>query len=836
MRRLIDGLWQDLRVGARALAKNPAFLAVAGLSLALGIGANAAIFQLLDAVRLRTLPVPHPEQLVRLKIADNDHCCNGSFSARNSDFTYAQWEQIRAHQRAFSNIFAWGDTKFDLTHGGEVRFAEGAWVSGEFFRTLNVQPLLGRLISNEDDHVGCGSPGVVISYPFWQRQFGGSAQAIGKSVSLSGHDFQVMGVTPVNFFGIEVGRSFDVAVPVCAEALIEKETDHIGKRRDWWLAIIGRLNPGWNVTRAAAQANAISRAVFEPTVPANERADQAKWYVQYKLTAEPAPAGVSSLRRRYDEPLLLLLAIAGLVLLIACANLANLMLARATVREREMAVRLAIGASRARLIRQLLAESFLLAGVGTCAGILLAQLLSRYLVGFLTTTDNPMVLQLQPDWRFLAFTGVVGLITCIVFGLAPAFRATRTSPVAAMKASGRGVTADRERFGLRRGLVITQVALSLVLLVGALLFVGSLRNLLTLDAGFRQDGLVIAGIDVSRLDFKPERRGILYRDLLTRIRGTAGVESAATARIVQVSGSGWNEDVEILGQPNHGHQVPWFDSVSAGYFHTMGTPLLAGRDFGDQDTPATQEVAIVNEEFVKKFLGGANPIGRQVRPLRGPGETQHVYQIVGLVKSSKYQSMRDEVPPIVFVADSQEKTPDLGTNFIVRSSAPLGGLTASLKSAILAESPAISIEFTTFNRQVGESLLRERLLASLSGFFGFLAAILATVGLYGVLSYMVARRRNEIGIRMAVGANQVSVLMLVMREASVLLAAGLAIGTGLAIAGARAAGSLLFGLKPNDPATILLAVALLTIVAGMAALVPAVRASRLQPMSALRDE
>jgi predicted permease len=836
MRRSIDSLWQDLRVGTRVLAKNPGFFAIAGLSLALGIGANAAIFQLLDAVRLRTLPVPHPEQLVRLEIADNDHCCNGNFSARNSDFTYAQWEQIRAHQQAFSGIFAWGDTRFDLTHGGEVRFAEGAWVSGDFFRTLNVQPLLGRLISNEDDRVGCGSPGVVISYPFWQRQFGGSAQAIGKSVSLNGHDLQVMGVTPASFFGIEVGRSFDVAVPVCAESLVEKEVDHVGKRRDWWLAIMGRLSPGWTVTRAAAQVSAISRAVFEPTVPPTERADQAKWYVQYKLTAEPAEAGVSSLRSSYDEPLLLLLAIAGLVLLIACANLANLMLARATVREREMAVRLAIGASRARLIRQLLAESFPLAAAGTCAGILLAQLLSRYLVGFLTTTDNPTYLQLQPDWRFLAFTAAVGLMTCIVFGLAPAFRATRTSPVAAMKASGRGVTADRERFGLRRVLVIIQVALSLVLLVGALLFVGSLRNLLTLDAGFRQDGLPIAGIDASRLDFKPDRRGVLYRDLLRRIQATPGVESAATARIVQVSGSGWNEDVEILGQPSHGHQVPWFDGVSAGYFRTMGTPLLAGRDFDDRDTPATQEVAIVNEEFVKKFLGGANPIGRQVRPLGGPGETQHVYQIVGLVKSSKYQSMREDLKPIVFVADSQDKEPGLGTNFIVRSTAQLGGLTASLKSAILAESPAISIEFTTFNRQVGESLLRERLLASLSGFFGFLAAVLATVGLYGVLSYMVARRRNEIGIRMAVGANQSNVLMLVMREAVVLLLAGLVVGTGLAIAGARTAGSLLFGLKPNDPATILLAVALLSIVAGMAALVPAIRASRLQPMSALRDE
>lgn len=329
---------------------------------------------------------------------------------------------------------------------------------------------------------------------------------------------------------------------------------------------------------------------------------------------------------------------------------------------------------------------------------------------------------------------------------------------------------------------------------------------------------------------------MLYQELLKRIRATPGVQDVATARIVPVSGSGWNDMVEILGQPKHGNQVPWFNRVSAGYFRTMGTPVLAGRDFEERDTTATQEVAIVNEQFSKKFLNGANPIGRQVHVLTGPGEPEHTYQIVGLVKDSKYQAMRDEFFPLLFVAETQDKTPEAGINFIVRSTSPLGPLTSSLKNTIMQESPEVSIEFTAFQKQVGDSLTRERLLASLSGFFGFLAAILATVGLYGVLSYMVARRRNEIGIRMAVGANRSNVLLLVMREAGLLLLIGLVVGTGLSIGAARTAGSLLFGLKPSDPATILLAVVLLSFVAGMAAFVPALRASRLQPMSALRDE
>ena len=481
-------------------------------------------------------------------------------------------------------------------------------------------------------------------------------------------------------------------------------------------------------------------------------------------------------------------------------------------------------------------ESLLLTLIGTAFGALLAQFLSRYLVAFLTTSDTPLFIQLGIVWRIFAFTAFVAVLTCILFGLAPAVRATRTAPAAAMKASGRGLTGDRERFGVRRALVISQVALSLVLLVGALLFVRSLQNLLTIDAGLREEGLLIAGIDISRLNFVPARRLAFYRELLAKVQTTTGVEQAATAGIVQISGSGWNDGIEFLENKKQDRMVPWFDRVSAGYFRTMGTPMLAGRDFDDRDSSSSPEVAIVNQEFSKKYLGGANPLGKTFRILSGPGEYQHVYQIVGLVKNSKYQNLRDDFVPIVFVAAAQDDKPGLGTNVMVRSALPAGAVMAAVKKTVLEQNAGVSLQFQVFKTQVRDSLLRERLMATLSGFFGFLAAALATVGLYGVISYMVARRRNEIGIRIALGANRNNVVNLVLREAGLLLLTGLVVGTAVAIAATRTASSLLFGLKATDPLTIGLAIVLLGAVATAASFIPALRAARLEPMAALREE
>ncbi len=836
MLALLVNAWQDFLYASRTFVWNKAFFAVATISLALGIGANTAIFQLLDAVRLRMLPVDRASELAELRIAKNDHCCSGNFSDRHPDFTYAQWEQIRDHQQAFSNLFAWGDTRFNLAESGEPRFAEGIWVSGDFFRTLGVKPLVGRLIGLRDDRRGCGSPSAVISYAFWQREFGGDRAVLGKTVSLDNHRLAISGITPASFLGVEVGRGFDVAVPLCAEQLIDSEHNHLAKRHDWWLAIIGRLKPGWTVARATAQAQAISPTVFGETVPPDYRADEVKYYTGYKLEAKPAGSGVSSLRDDYQEPLVLLLGIASLVLLIACSNLANLMLARSSTREREMAVRLAIGASRGRLIRQLLVESLALTLTGAALGALLAQFLCAYLVSFLSTGDNPLVLKLALDWRVLGFTAGLAILTCVLFGLAPALRATRTQPASVMKAAGRGLTADRQRFGLRRALVIGQVALSLVLVVGALLFVRSLRNLLTLDAGFRQNGLLITNIDISRLSFSPARRAVLYRSLLADLQGTPGVQNATATAIVPVSGDGWNSTIQMLGDRSQKKFVPWLNRVSVGYFRTVGTPLVAGRDFDEHDNTSSPDVAIVNQEFASKFIGKSNPIGQQFRLLAGPGEPEHIYQIVGLVKNSKYQSLREAFQPLAFFPQNQDKEPGPGISFLIRSNVPLGALMPALKQTIRARNAGISFQFQAFKTQVEESLQRERLMAMLSGFFGFLAAALATVGLYGVISYMVARRRSEIGIRIALGASRTEIMLLVIKEAGLLLGIGLLIGTLLAAATARTAASLLYGLQPTDPATITGAIAALALVALAASLIPALRAARVEPMVALREE
>jgi predicted permease len=832
----IESVWQDLRYAARMLRMNPGFFAVATISLALGIGANTAIFQLLDAVRLRMLPVENPQQLVELKIADNEHCCSGNFSGRRNNLTLAQWEQIQAHQQAFSSIFAWGDNRFNLTQAGEAHFAEGLWVSGDYFKTLGVAPLLGRLIESGDDVRGCASGGAVISYAFWQRHFGGDAAVIGKTLLLDGHRVEVMGVTPASFSGVEVGRNFDVALPICSEPVFDGKEAHSLQRHHWWLAAIGRLKPGWTLSGAIAQVKTISPAVFENTVPEHYRPDQVKYYREYKLTAIPAGTGTSALRKDYEDPLLLLLGIAALVLLIACANLANLTLARASVREREMAVRLAIGAARGRLIRQLLSESLLLTLCGSILGIVLAEVLCRYMVTFLTTEDNPIFLALTPDWHMLGFTAAVAILTCLLFGLTPALRATQTQPAGAMKSSGRGITANRERFSLRRVLVVGQVALSLVLLAASLLFVRSLRNLTTLDAGLRQDGLLLMGVDISRLQYSNERRAAVYRNLLEEVRATPGVDAAGTASIVPLSGDGWNDMLDIPGVVSKDHMLAWFSSISEGYFRTMDTALVAGRDFNQHDTTSAPEVAIVNQEFCRKFLAGANPLGKQVRMLTGPGEEQHQYQIVGVVKNAKYVSLREDTKPVVFVAENQRKEPGQGTTILVRSRMSFGALGAGLKVAAEKTDPEMSIEFLAFRKQVQDSLLRDRLMATLSSFFGFLAAALAMVGLYGVISYMVARRRGEIGIRIALGATRGGVMRLILAEAGWLLAAGLTIGTILALASGKGAESLLFGLKPSDPLTITMAVLLLGAVALVASLVPALRAARTEPVAALREE
>src|SRR6266403_4664975 len=525
---LVETLWQDLEFGLRLLRFNPAFAAAAILSLALGIGANTAIFQLLDAVRLRTLPVKNPQELAGIAI-DHRKGASGHFTSRYSDLTYAMWQQIRLQQQGFSNIFAWGPTHFNTSPAGEVHDVEGLWVSGEFFQTLGVEPALGSLLLPSDDQQECGSAGAILSYSYWQREYGGQRDVIGRKLTISRHPFPIIGVSAPGFYGVEVGRSFDVAVPLCAEPVIEGDDSQLKSRIGWWLAALGRLKSGWSVERAAAQLRAISPGIFQAALPTEFNASNAKHFLEYKLGASPAGSGISDLRQQFEDPLWLLLGLAGLVLLIASANLANLLLARASAREKEMGMRMAMGASRARLMRQLLAESLLLAAIGAAFGALLARNASEVLVVSLSTQHDPLFFDIGMDWRVLGFTTALAVLTCILFGVAPALRATSVAPSAVLKGSGSGGTQGLSRFDLRRILVVSQIALSLTLLVGALLFARRLNNLARLDPGFRRDGILIADIDFTARHLPKEGRVAFSDELLRRVRAIPRVEAAATA-------------------------------------------------------------------------------------------------------------------------------------------------------------------------------------------------------------------------------------------------------------------------------------------------------------------
>jgi putative ABC transport system permease protein len=831
----LDSAWRDLKFGARLLRLNPGFALVAILSLALGIGANTAIFQLLDAVRIRTLPVHNPQELLEIRIVKTRNGRNGNFTGRNSALTNPLWEDLRKRPLPVSSLFAWGTTTFELASGGETQPAAALWVSGDFFSTLGIGPLLGRVIVDADDQRGCGAPGAVLSYAFWQRRYGGDPSVIGRTIALNGHATEIVGVTPASFYGVEVGRVFDLAVPICAEPILEPERGALDKRHFWWLAVVARLKPGATIDQVSAQLAAMSPAIFAETVPPNYTPQVAKDYKAFRLGAVPAGTGVSVLRRQYEAPLWMLLSIAGLVLLIACGNLANLMLARASAREREIAVRLAIGASRSRLVRQLIAESALMAAIGAAIGIAIAGQLERVLLSFFESSW--LFLDLRPDWRVLAFTVGIAALTCVIFGAMPALRATGVGPGAAMKAASRGLSDNRERFGLRRALVVAQVALSLVLIVGALLFVRTLRNLATLDAGFQRTGVLVADLDTRPLRIPSAREPLLRRDLLDRMRAIPGVDAAATAFIVPVSGQGWNDRVIIDGTV-HKDNVD-FNRVSPGFFNTLGIPMLAGRDFTDHDTLGSEAVAVVSETFVRKFMTDRDPIGRTFTIETGPGEPAPMYHIIGVARDTKYLELREDFQPLAFLALSQDDRQGpfvTKETLLIRSRAPLTSLVPAVKRAVTEVDPRILGDFQSMTSQVDKTLMRERLMAMLSGFFGGLAALLATIGLYGVMSYTVARRRNEIGIRMALGAERRDVVGMVMREAATLLAAGLAVGGALAIGAARTANALLFGLKPSDPATLAISIAGLAFVAMCASYVPALRASRLEPTEALRDE
>ena len=829
-RRWEDAMIQDLRFAVRMLLKHKGFTTVAILSLALGIGANTAIFQLIDAVRLRTLPVKAPHELYELRMANMDGARGGIW--REPAVTFPIWEQVRDRQQAFAGIFAWGTDSANLAPGGEVRRARMLYVSGDFYNTLGVNAAHGRVFTATDDQRGCGAPGIIVSNEFWQREYGGDANIVGRRLTISDRTFEIIGVTPANFFGMEVGRSFDLSLPICASALV-RGNNRMYSGIMWWLTVNGRLKPGWTTDQATAHLQTISSDVFTASLPADYPPPSVNTYLATKLTPVPAGAGISQLRETYEPALWLLLAIAGLVLLIACANLANLLLARASAREREIAVRQALGASRGRLIRQLLVESLLLSAVGALLGAALAQTLSRLLVAFLSTTANPVFLDLVPDWRVLGFIAGLAVATCLLFGLAPAIRVTRRQP-RALIGSGRVISAGRERFTFRRALTVAQVALSLVLVAGALLFARSLGNILTVDLGFRDDNILTATAVFQRLKLPPERVPVFKDELLERLRAIPGVDSAALTHIIPLrdwgGGSAW-----IDGTPRQ-PQATRLSRIGPGYFQTLEVPLVAGRDFDQRDRVGAPLVAIVNQAFARKFLNGASPVGQRLWIEAAPGSPDTLYEIVGFVGDTKYADLREEYRPIVYYAAAQDEGAGAGATFLIRSRLPQGEIAASVKRVLNEINPAITVDFEGLKPLIDATVLRERLIATLSGFFGLLALLLACIGVYGILSYGVASRTTELGIRMALGAQRGDVFWLILREALWLVIIGVAVGLPLIFAVTRLAATLLFDLSPTDPVSLAAAALLMLGVAMLAGYLPSRRATRVDPMIALRCE
>src|ERR1700722_14700330 len=818
-----DALLQDLRYALRALRATPGFAAVAILSLALGIGANTAIFSLIDSVMLKPLPVTHPEQLQQVWNDENQ-----------GYYTNPLWEQIRDRQDVFSGASAFASTRFNLAVGGEARSVWGCLTGGQFFETLGVYPFIGRTYSPLDDKRGCPAT-AVLSYSFWQKEYGGNPNVIGKTISLDSHPFEILGVAQPGFTGIDVGRSVEIFAPLCAEPILRGENTALDRRTNWWMQIIARPKPGMTPAQISARLWTLSPGIMEATQPASYRSGLKEQFLNQKLSVIPAANGLSSIRAQYRQALLTLLVVVGVVLLIACANVANLLLARGAARQREIAIRMALGSGRGRLIRQLLTESLLLSLLGAALGILFAQWGSRLLLGFLASSRFPVYLELALDLRVLAFTAVIAILTGLLFGLAPAWRGTRVQPQSAMKTNARGVI-EGSKFGLGKALVMLQVALSLVLVVGAGLMLSTFVKLSTLNPGFEQSRVLLVQVALRNAHYPVERRLPTYRQIVENLRAFPGPSSASGSDTTPISGSIWGGDISVAGYvpKSRKDKSIYVNQVTTRFFETMGTPLLAGRDFNNHDMLTSPKVAIVNQSMATKFFGAGSPLGKHFTMTDSKiGDCE----IVGVVGDAKYAKLREDVPATAYIAQPQEDKPSQYFSFELRAAAgPPSNLIPAAKSAIALVNRDVTLQFTTLAQQVDESLNRERLLATLSGFFGALALLLATIGLYGVMSYNVARRRNEIGIRMALGAEQTRVLSMILREVAILIGVGLAIGLVAALATTHLLESFLYGIKSTDTLTLSIASAVLALVAATAGYLPARRASRQDPMAALREE
>ena len=791
-----------LRTAVRSLRATPLVTGVAVLSLALGIGANTAIFSIVDALILKALPVRHAERLTVLRTGES-----------RSSWTNPIWEQVRERQHLWDGAFAAGSARFDAAQGGETDPVDGAFVSGGYFEVLGVQPRLGRFFSPDDDRRGGGADGpvAVISHRLWQQRFGGAPDVVGRTITLSRVSYTVIGVAPASFLGHDVGRSVDAYVPLGTEPLVRGPDSALDERSHWWMAIFVRLRPDQTAEGATAILQGVQPQIREATLPLDWRPEMLARYLAEPFDLQRASAGVSSLRSRYQRPLLALAAVVGLTLLIACGNIANLMLARASARRHEFAVR-------------------------TALGLLLALWASRLIVAQIATTASQVTLDIGIDARMLAFTGGVAILTTLLFGVGPSVLAARTPPMDALKDQGRGTTSGTQR-AVANSLVLAQVALSLLLVVGAGLFVRTFVALADVDLGFVPERAIVADLGARRTGVQPEGRGQLYENVRQAVLAVPGVTNAALSVITPVSGSTWNGDMIFPRQPDltEEERIVDFNYVTPGWFATYGTRILRGRDFSATDRPGTPRVALVNEAFVRKYFEGIDPIGEVVRTVSYPEEPGVSIEIIGVVADAVYRNPREPFGPTMYRALEQDATVGTSISMTLRTTSDQpAALQRALTTAIASVHPDLSVSYRPLEDFVDAALAQERLIAMLSGFFGALALLLAAIGLYGITAYSVVRRRGEIGIRLALGATPGGVVRGVLSQTGMLVLAGIVLGGLASWWASRFVSSLLFGLAPTDPVTIAGAMLVLAAVSAIAGWIPARRAATIEPAEALR--
>jgi predicted permease len=828
-------LLQDFRFAARTFAKSPAFVAVAVMSLALGIGANTAIFTLTDQLLLRMLPVRNPEQLVLLSAIGQHYGSNQGWNR----ISYPMYQDFRDRNQVFSSMFCLREVPMSVSFGGRTERISGELVSGNYFPVLGVGPALGRVFTAEDDKVQDGHPVAVISYGYWQRRFAGDPGVIGRKLVINGFPYTVVGVSQAGYAGTDPSSAPELRVPMMMSKEVGTYLD-LNDRRSRWVTIFARLKPGVSLTAAKAGMQPLFHQIIQMEVQqkafSKAAPEMKQRFLQMSMNVLPAATGRSQLRRQFSTPLLVLMATVALVLLIACANVANLLIARAAARQKEIAIRLALGAGRRRIISQLLVESLMLSVAGGLAGLGLAVWIDRVLIGLLPARGTPLTISSTPDWRILAFNFALSVLTGIIFGLVPALQATRPDVAPTLKdqagSLGGGVAGS-----LRKSLVVAQVSLSLLLLIGASLFIRSLGNLKDLDPGFRTSNLIAFKIDPSLNGYKADRTRAIFRRLRETLDGLPGIRNSSLAVMPVLEGDEWDQWVTIdTYKPKQGELPdPHMNFVSPNYFATLEIPLLAGRDFKPSDTIGSPPVVVVNEAFARKYFGSLNAIGHRVGMGIDPG-TKTDITIIGVARDTKYESMRDEIPVEMFRPFDQMEFATGMTAYIRTARDPNQVFQMVRQSVQQLDSNLPIFQMTTLSKQMDDSLASERLVATLSTSFGFLATVLAAIGLYGVMAYTVERRTREIGIRMAIGAMTTDVLWLVMREVLVLLAIGIAVALPAAWLLTRFVRTQLYGIQPTDPASIVLATLAIAVVATLAGYLPARRATRVNPIGALRYE